>query len=117
MHETSLINFTLDAVEKKAAQMGITHVSDVRLIVGELKGAVPELLEYAFQILAGSREMFEGAELDIELRPAVLKCRDCGREFHAGLSDFADAKCPSCGSASREIIAGDELRIDSFSGE
>ena len=37
MHETSLIDYALNAVEAKAAQLGITEVSEVGLIVGEAK--------------------------------------------------------------------------------
>ena len=48
MHETSLIDYALNAVEARAAQLGITEVSEVGLIVGEAK-AVPILPEKAFQ--------------------------------------------------------------------
>ena len=43
MHETSLIQYTLDAVERRALAMGIRHVKRVYLVVGDLRGALPEI--------------------------------------------------------------------------
>lgn len=54
MHETSLIKFTLEAVERRARELGIRHVSDIYLVVGELRGAIPEQMQAAFQILTAA---------------------------------------------------------------
>ena len=41
MRETSLMQFTLDAVERKCLQMGIRHVKSVRIVVGDLRAPCP----------------------------------------------------------------------------
>ena len=120
MHETSLIQFTLDAVAREARTHGIKHVSDILLIVGELKGALPDQMEYAFRILTahgGEDGMFAGTKLEIEYRPALLMCRDCGHSFPVTVETLASAVCPHCGSSAHKIISGNELLIDSFRGE
>ena len=120
MHETSLIQFTLDAVARKARANGIGHVSEILLIVGELKGAIPDQMEYAFRILTasgGEDGMFQDTKLEIEYRPALLQCRDCGHCFPVTLEILASAECPRCGSSAHQIISGNELLIDSFRGD
>lgn len=120
MHETSLIQFTLDAVARQARVHGIRRVSDIRLIVGELKGAIPDQMEYAFRILTASEPedgLFAGTKLDIEYRPALLQCCDCGHRFPVTVETLASTVCPRCESSSYQIIGGNELLIDSFRGE
>ncbi|MBQ9015197.1 MAG: hydrogenase maturation nickel metallochaperone HypA [Firmicutes bacterium] len=115
-----MIQFTLDAVERRAKELGICHVSDIRLVIGELRGAVPEQMEIAFHLLTSAdqaRGLFSGARLDIEYRPVLLRCRACGHPFPSTLEAYAKAVCPRCESASHEILSGDELLIDSFCGE
>lgn len=115
MHETSLVRFTLNAVEHKAAELGIAHVKSIRLITGELRGALPELMQEAFRILKRNRPVFEDAELEMIVKPVVLRCRECDTEYQK--ADFHDVRCPSCGETDFEIISGSELYIDSFEGE
>ena len=120
MHETSLIQFTLDAVARQARAHGIRRVSDILLIIGELRGAIPDQMEYAFRILTASESeggMFAGTKLDIEYRPALLQCCDCGHRFPVTVETLASAACPYCGSSTYQIISGNELLIDSFRGK
>lgn len=126
MHETSLIKFTLEAVERRARELGIRHVSDIYLVVGELRGAIPEQMQAAFQILtaadqspapASNTGLFAGTRLSIDYRPILLRCRACGHHFPATLETYPEASCSSCGDPSPEIISGNELLIDSFRGE
>ncbi len=126
MHETSLIKFTLEAVERRARELGIRHVSDIYLVVGELRGAIPEQMQAAFQILtsadqspapASNTGLFAGTRLSIDYRPILLRCRACGHLFPATLETYPEASCSSCGDPSPEIISGNELLIDSFRGE
>ena len=115
MHETSLIDFTLNAVEDKCLQLGVRHVKSVRLVVGDLRGALPELMHEAFSILTYARPLFHGAALEIEPRAVVLRCKNCGAEFSP--ADFHAVACPQCRSGAYEICTGNELYIDSFEGE
>lgn len=115
MHETSLMQFTLDAVERKCLQMGIRHVKSVRIVVGDLRGALPDLMQEAFRILTYKRPAFHGAVLEIETRPVMLRCESCGARFAP--EEFHAVRCPACGAAAYAVEAGNELYIDSFEGE
>lgn len=115
MHETSLIRYTLDAVEAQAIRMRLHHVRSIRIVVGDMRGAVPELMQYGFQILCRNRPLFSGAVLEIETREIQLECKQCGRRFH--VDDFHAVECPDCGSGGYHLVKGDELYIDSFEGE
>lgn len=115
MHETSLIDFTLNAVESRCIALGIRRVKSIRLVVGDMRGALPELMQEAFSILTYQRPAFHGAVLEIESRPVQLRCTDCGAPFTP--ADFHAVTCPACGGARYTVIAGNELLIDSFEGE
>ena len=95
--------------------MKIDRVSAIHLVVGELRGALPELMERAFVFLSGKRPLFHGCRLEITTVPAVLRCRSCGNEY--GTGHLYGASCPECGSPEYEIVSGDELLIDSFDAE
>lgn len=112
MHELSLVEYSLNAVERRAAEMNIKRVAEVGLVVGKLS-VVPAAMEKAFAILKTQRPMFEDASLHLEVRNIRLRCRDCGCEFSS--SDvFSFSVCPECGSPSHELLAGNELYIDYF---
>lgn len=115
MHETSLVQFTLNAVEHRAAGLGITRVKSIQLVTGELRGALPNLMQAAFRTLKRNRPIFEDAVLEMKVTPVILKCRNCGTEYQK--EDFHDVRCPKCGITNFEIISGSELYIESFEGE
>lgn len=113
MHELSLLQGLLDLLVKSAAENEITRVSLVRLVVGERYGALPEVLEFAFEALSRGT-LCEGAVLEIEISPAVSLCRQCGREFAAAAYPFL---CPDCGAGGAEPVRGRELYLDYYEGE
>ena len=115
MHETSLIQYTLDAVEQKALAMGICHVHSIHLVIGEMRGALPNLMQHAFKILCRSRALFFDAVLDIVECPVVLQCNACKKEYT--IVEFHGITCPDCGAPGYMVIQGNELYIDSFEGE
>lgn len=117
MHEMSMIRFTLDAVEQAAAKAGFSHVSDIRIVTGELRAAVPEQMQLAFRMLTHDQPMFTGACLIVQERPVRLRCADCGQEFMSSLETISEDRCDRCGSSRWEILSGRELYIESFAGE
>ena len=73
MHETSLIDYALNAVETKATQMGIREVREVGLVIGKAK-AVPLLMEKAFQIIRMKHPMCRGASLHLGVGEIRRQC-------------------------------------------
>lgn len=115
MHETSLVQFTLNAVEQRALTSGISHVSKIHLVIGDVRGALSNLMQGAFRHLILHRPLFEGAKLEIETRSVVLQCNVCGKVFD--VTDFHDVKCPVCGERFYKMLQGNEMYIEYFEGE
>ena len=104
MHETSLIDYALNAVEARAAQMRINQVAEVGLVVGKSK-AVPALLEKAFEIIRAKHPMCRSAKLHLDVRDIRMECSVCGTEF--GQEDvMGDYRCPQRGSRDTRMISG-----------
>ena len=113
MHEAALIEYTLDAVEKAARIHGIGKVTEINLVIGKLRYALPGLMQSAFRLLSGDT-MFEGCVLSIEEQDPVLRCLECGSE--SDVSDLEADTCPCCGSQRVKLVHGEELLIASFKG-
>jgi hydrogenase nickel incorporation protein HypA/HybF len=122
MHELSVCSAIVDTTIRHALGR---RVSTVHLRVGALRQVVPESLDFYFGVV--SRDTIcEGADLDIELIAALMRCSQCGREWdpapepiHTGDPEInlPSFRCPDCDAAGAEVIAGDELLIDSIDVE
>ncbi|MEW6181885.1 MAG: hydrogenase maturation nickel metallochaperone HypA [Bacillota bacterium] len=112
MHEFSLVESMIGLVRESAAENGITRVSVVKLVVGRLVMAQPELLRFSFDVLK-EKTVLEGASLEIEERPVMMRCRGCGNSLYPEYVEFI---CPSCGET-LEVITGKELYIEHYEGD
>lgn len=92
----------------EAAQAaGGRRIAVLRLRVGRLGGAVPEALQFAWDIVRRDT-LANDARLDIESIPAVAWCAGCRREFEC--KDLIN-ECPACGAISGDLRRGRELEI------
>ena len=55
-----------------------------------------------------------GAELEMEIVPARLRCRSCGREWEP---EFADFRCAGCAAPEVEVLSGTEFEVESIDVE
>ena len=110
MHELSIMQSALNLALDQARQAGASRVHTIRLRIGALSGAVPEALEFAFEVLVPGTPA-EGARLAIEHVPARFWCATCTREFQA---DDLFAECPGCHNLSGELRAGREMELASL---
>lgn len=108
MHELSLIAGLFEILEEKARQHQAAKVLAVKLLVGRLSGAVPELLVTAFDMYKKGT-LAEEAELETVPVPLKVRCRSCGAEFQ--VEDFVFL-CPSCGGPDLDILQGTELYVE-----
>jgi len=107
MHEFSIASAVVDTAVRHAGGRRVTVVS-VRC--GRLRQVVPASLAFAFGVL--SRETAcDGAVLEQEVVPARLHCAGCAREWEIELPVF---RCPTCGTASVDVLTGEELEVDSI---
>lgn len=108
MHEVGIIESALDVIRREAAQHGAASVARVVMRVGALSGVEPEALRFAFAaVTPGS--VAEGAELDIEVVPARVHCRDCDEDFTVETGFIF--QCPRCSALSGDLRSGRELEL------
>jgi hydrogenase nickel incorporation protein HypA/HybF len=107
MHELSIAESVIAVAERHARGRAVTKVE---LRVGHLRQVVPSALVFAFQLVSRGTAL-DGAELAIEDVPARGRCRDC--ESETTMAGFPLA-CSACGGLDLEILAGEELLVDSL---
>jgi hydrogenase nickel incorporation protein HypA/HybF len=105
MHELSLIANLFEILEEKAAEQNAKKIVQVKLQVGLLSGAVPELLKTAFDIYKKDTMAAE-AELEIEEVPLKYQCLACKTEMIE--EDYIIA-CSKCGSRNLKTVAGTDM--------
>ena len=103
MHEMAITQSVVHAV---CERMGDAPVRRVCLEIGTLSGVVADSVRFCFDFITEGTTL-EGASLEIVQPSGKARCRDCGVEF--ALDDLL-MLC-ACGSANRELLAGEELRI------
>lgn len=108
MHELSIAQSIVDAVETRATECKATLVKSVRLRIGEANSIVPDSLTFCFDMLTSLDPMLAGAQLLIDNVPHRARCSHCAIDFP--VQNFV-AQCPTCGEWSNDIISGTELQI------
>lgn len=122
MHELSVSSAIVDTVIRHARGR---RVGAVHLQVGTLRQVVPESLDFYFGIVSRDT-VCAGADLELELIAARMRCRECANEWDPGPEPSHDGdpvamlprfRCPACDAAGAEVLAGDELLVDSIDVE
>lgn len=113
MHELPITQNMLDLVLEKAEEAGAREVKRINLVIGEMTGVVKECVQFYFNFL-GKGTIAEEAELSFAMVPIKVRCRDCGKPFELKESD---STCPYCQGNNMEIVAGEELFVESIEVE
>ena len=79
MHELSLTQSLVAIAEEHARRAGATVIREIVLEVGELSGAIPEALEFAFDVCSKGT-LAEGAALTIRKVPGSGRCTACAAD-------------------------------------
>lgn len=74
MHELSLAEGVLDAIEQAARTQGFRHVVTVFLDIGEFAAVEPEALRFCFEAVARDT-LAAGARLEMECIPGSTALR------------------------------------------
>ena len=107
MHELSIAQSVAAVALRNASGR---RVRAVELRVGHLRQVVPDALVFAWELLTAETEL-EGSSLEIEEVPARGRCTRCAAE--TTFEGFPLA-CPRCGSVEVELLAGEELLVESL---
>ena len=110
MHELSLAD-AIVAIAREHA--GARRVTGVDVKVGRLRQVVPDALAFAFELVASGTNA-DGAELRLEHVAARVACAGC--DAVTEVTGFP-LVCARCGSANVEVVAGDELSVESIEVE
>jgi len=107
VHELSIAQSILDALETEALNRPGARFRKVGLRIGELAGVDPEALRFGFEVLV-KEGRWDPLELEIEWCPRRQQCPQCAETF--AVRDL-DCACPQCGEKRTTCVAGNELDI------
>ena len=110
MHELSIARSIADIAVRHARGRRVTRVE---VAVGYLRQVVPSALEFAFALVADGTPI-DGAELVLNVVPVTVRCRACGEE---SVLDEFPLLCRACHSGDVDVIAGEELLVESLDVE
>lgn len=110
MHEFGIMETLL---RDAAAAAGGRKIRALKVRVGPLSGVVADALRFAFESLAPGSAA-EGAWLAVVETKPQLKCPECGTLYETAVGEY---RCPECGSAAGELVAGDEMELESIEVE
>jgi hydrogenase nickel incorporation protein HypA/HybF len=107
MHEISIMTEAVRMAVEAAQAAGGQRITELRLRVGTLSGAVPEAIQFAWDVVTEGT-IAAGARLEIETVAATSWCAQCQVEFPTS-KGFSE--CPTCHQISHELRRGRELGI------
>ena len=117
MHELSIAESLIKIIGEEMAKHGLTKLLAVKIVYGQISAIVPEALETAFEVLTSGTPL-QGARMEVEVKPMVVRCRQCSHEFCPSLEERVIMPCPKCTTElGHEIISGRELYIDNIEAE
>lgn len=107
MHEFSLVEALLEAVEAELKSRPGARLRAVSLRIGELRQVEPSTMEFCWEA-AIQETPLAGARLQIERVEARARCPKCRAEF-AVRENWLE--CPVCRALGGEVFAGRELSL------
>ena len=111
MHEMGIAMEIVEIAKASIpADMQGAKIQRVNLMVGKLSAIVPDSLRFCFDLVVKDTPL-EGAELAIDEKPVVARCKDCSTEWTVTAAVFT---CQACGSGAIDILSGRELDITSI---
>lgn len=100
-------------MEKAAGGNNLGRIARVVLEIGQFSGVEPDLLRFAFTAIKEGT-VLERAEIEIQVPPLLLHCRECENEY---LGEIDDLRCPVCLKEQFNVIRGREMLVKSIEGE
>ena len=113
MHELAITQDMFDLVLEQAKKARAKKVGKINLVIGEMTGVVGDCVQFYFDFISKGT-LAEGACLSFKMVPTTARCQNCNKLFE--LKEF-DWLCPYCHSNNIEIVAGNELFVESIEVE
>lgn len=112
MHEIGVAENLCSIILETARKAQLSKVTRVSISFGQLVQIVPDIFRFAFSETVRN-SVAEDAEVDIEIIPVKMICKECGCDFQP-VESFS---CQNCRSTDLDLINGKELFIKSIEGE
>jgi len=113
MHELPVVLDIVHVMDEESKKRGIEKITQIDLVIGELSSIIGESVQMYFEVVA-ENNVCAGAKLTFEHKPAMLKCKQCSKEFPHEKS----FSCPYCGGDAVLVKGtGREFYIRSFDGQ
>jgi hydrogenase nickel incorporation protein HypA/HybF len=113
MHELQITERILEVVLEHARGQDVSKVVRIHLRIGALSDLEDEWIQHYFDYLSRGT-VAENAILAITRTGAVLSCKSCACSFEVKREELGQARCPDCGEAGLELIAGREYLIENM---
>lgn len=113
MHELPITQSICDIACREAERAGAAKVCTIHIKMGAYQDYVPVIIQEYFNVVSEGT-IAEGAVLEIETVPAVVRCPDCGQDSPM---ERRRLRCPLCGSRRVMLVTGREFYIDSMEVE
>jgi len=108
MHELSIAESILSAIQAELDQRPGTHALKVGVRIGSMAAVDAGSLQFCFDSIVRDSE-WEPLQLEIILAPAERLCNRCNEKFV--VLDF-NPVCPACGHEVTMALGGDELDLE-----
>jgi hydrogenase nickel incorporation protein HypA/HybF len=116
MHELPVTESILKIVLKHAQANDVKKVKTIRLKVGMLSDLEDGWIQRYFDYLSKGT-VAEGARLEIERTPIVMKCDACSGSYEVEAVDIGGMPCPACGGKGGTLLSGREYTIKEMEAE
>lgn len=113
MHEIRIAEDLSAIVLEAAKTENLSKVTRVNISFGQMVQIVPDIFEFAFREIVRDT-IAHDADIDIEIIPVKMRCKNCGCDFNVKENRFS---CIICNSSDLEIVNGKELFIKSIEGK
>ena len=113
MHEMAVTQSMVDLVLDEAKKGGARKVKKINLVLGELSGVVGDCVQFYFGLMSKDT-IAEGATISFSTVSTQARCRQCTKVFEVKESDWI---CPECRSVGVDLVAGNELFVESIEVE
>ena len=110
MHELPITESILKIVLKHAGVNDVRKVKVIHLEVGRLSDLEDEWIQRYFNYLSKGT-LAEGAKIEIERTPIVMRCNGCSASYEWELAKMDDVICPACGGKGGTLLSGREYTI------
>jgi hydrogenase nickel incorporation protein HypA/HybF len=110
MHELAITQSMFDIVLKQAEKAQAKKVTKINLVIGEMTGVVGDSVQFYLEFLSKGT-VAEGTAVSVTMIPPKAQCRNCRQTFE--LAQFEQA-CPNCKKSGMDIVAGNELFVESI---